>query len=89
MNRYQPSTFRPAFGVAAFALTVLTLVVTVVVPTGLSPGQDAALQADSMREMPASEIAILPSTIDVVGSPSRKVVIETVNVVARSQRHAG
>jgi hypothetical protein len=88
MNRYQPSTFRPAFGLAALALTVFTLLVTVIVPAGLSSADRDTTTPVASAAM-ATEVAIRPARIDVTASPARAVVIESVDVVPRSQRPAG
>jgi hypothetical protein len=68
MNRYQPSTFRPAFGVAAVALSAITFAFAVVLPVGLAaayPG-DASLAAST----PAAslEALIIPGRVDVIAS---------------------
>jgi hypothetical protein len=89
MNAYQPSTFRPAFGVAALAMTVLTLVVSVIVPAGISSTRPPSMPALSAPERVATEVAIRPMTINVTEFANRAVFIETVNVVARGQRPAG
>ena len=90
MNTYQPSTFRPAFGVAALALTVLTLVVSVIVPAGISSTRHGGFTpAVSAPERAATEVAITPMTVNVTEFANRAVVIDPVNVVARSERHAG
>ena len=66
MNRYEPSNFRPFFGAAAVAMTAVTTAVTVVVPVSLSPiGNETATLA--MRAAPATEVAINPARIDVIG----------------------
>ena len=79
MNRYEPSTFRPAFGVAAVAISAVTLALAVVLPVGLASAcEDATLAS---RTPTAIEVAIVPSRIDVVGQRSRTVVLEPVNVV--------
>ena len=36
MNRYQPQKFRPAFGIAAAAMSAITLAVLVVLPVSLA-----------------------------------------------------
>jgi hypothetical protein len=88
MNRYPPSTFRPAFGVAAVTLSALTFAVSVVLPVGLaSTCPDATLAA--VTAAAPVEVAINPARIDVVASPRREVVIDSVNVVARSRTRAG
>jgi hypothetical protein len=79
MNRYEPSTLRPAFGVAAVAISAVTLAMAVVLPVGLAGAcEDASL---ATRTPAAIKVAIDPSRIDVVGKPLRTVVLEPVNVV--------
>jgi hypothetical protein len=85
MNRYTPSNFRPAFGIAAAALSAVTLAIAVVLPVGLSATcpDDVTL----VRATPApTEVAIVPARIEVVAQPVRAVVLEPVNVVGN--RHA-
>ncbi len=78
MNRYSPSTFRPAFGVAAAALSAVTLAVAVVLPMGLG----AACEDATIASAPAPiEAVIEPARIDVVALPVRAV--EPVSIVAR------
>ena len=81
MNRYKPSTFRPAFGVAAAALSAVTLAVAVVLPMGLGAacGEDATIASTPAP----TEVAIEPARIDVLALPVRAAVLEPVNVVAR------
>ncbi len=82
-HRYKPLKFRPAFGVAAAALSAVTLAVAVVLPVGLGGtcGEDAALAS-----APAPiEVAIDPAQVDVVAAPERVVVLGPVSVVARRE----
>ncbi len=79
MNRYEPSNFRPAFGVAAAALSAVTLAIAVLLPAGLGGAcEDAALAS---RAPDAISVAILPARIEVVAVPVRTVVLDPVNVV--------
>ncbi|HYQ98404.1 MAG TPA: hypothetical protein VET86_00070 [Casimicrobiaceae bacterium] len=81
MNRYPPSNFRPVFGVAAAALSAVTLAVAVVLPVGLcgACGEDATL-----ANAPAAiEVAVEPARVGVVAVPVRAVALGSVNVVAR------
>lgn len=83
MNRYEPLNFRPAFGVAAAALSAVTLAIAVVLPVGLGGVcEDAALAS---RTPEAINVAIEPARIEVVAGPVRAVVLEPVNVVAGRQ----
>jgi len=83
MNRYKPSNFRPAFGIAAAALSAVTLAIAVVLPVGLcvTCPDDATL----VRATAPTEVAIVPARIEVVAQPVRAVVLEPVNVVGRRQ----
>ena len=87
MNRYQPFTFRPAFGVAAAALSAVTLAVSVILPMGLATGcpacpNDATIATSS----PALAVSIVPAHFDLVATPVRTVSLEPVDVVGRRSR---
>jgi hypothetical protein len=60
MNRYQPATFRASFAIAAVALSAMTMVVAVGVPSACG---DALARAE-----PATQVAISPARIDVVAT---------------------
>jgi hypothetical protein len=86
MNRYEPSMFRPAFGVAAAALSAVTLAAAVVFPLSLAcgcPGEATLAGTPS-----AIEVSINPAKIDVVGEPVRTVMLSPVYVVARRSSQA-
>jgi len=70
MNRYQPTRFNPMTGIAAIAMAALTFVLAVGVPAGLAPtGHDATtLAASKALGKAATEVAIVPSRIEVIGS---------------------
>ncbi len=71
MNAFHPATPRMAFGIAAVALSVLTLGLTVIAPAGL----DSA--APDVRAVAAPAVytraTIVPSRIDVIGVRTRDV----------------
>jgi len=69
MNRYQPKAPRAAFGIAAVAMTALTLALAIVAPAKLAPvGQEAAtLAAAESRAPVAVEVLIVPARIQVIG----------------------
>jgi hypothetical protein len=68
MKRYAPLRFRPAFGLAAAALTAATMVLTVGVPAALSPEGPAATSLAASRDAPAAiEVTIFPASVDVIG----------------------
>ena len=83
MNRYKPSTFRPAFGIAAAALSSVTLAVAVVLPMGFSSTCSDETPATLAASAPPTEVAIVPARIEVVAQPVHAVVLEPVNVVGR------
>ena len=67
MKRYQPKSFRPAYGFAsAAALTALTLSLAVVVPAGLCTGADNATLAGAASTPAIRQVTISPARIDVV-----------------------
>jgi len=72
MKRYQPKTFRPAYGFAsAAALTALTIAMSVVVPAGLATVGGPEL-ADTSAAPTATQI-VMVERMDVVVSRSAHV----------------
>ena len=69
MNEYRPSRFNAGTGIAAAAMMALTLVIAVVVPMTLAPaGPDSATLTGPARDAAgATEVAIIPSRIEVIG----------------------
>ena len=68
MKRFAPLRFRPAFGLAAAALTAATMTLAVGVPATLSSEVPAATSLAANRSAPAAiEVVIFPASIDVVG----------------------
>ena len=85
MNRYKPSYSRPAFGIAAAALSAVTLAIAVVLPVGLCA--TCPDEATLVRSAPAAtEVAIIPSRIEVVAQPVHAVSLEPANAV--DHRHS-
>ena len=80
MNRYQPSTFRPAFGVAAASLSAVTLAILVVLPMSFSPSCPTA--AGLVSTSADREISIMPAHLDAVATSVRTVTLEPINIVA-------
>jgi hypothetical protein len=80
MKRFKPAPFRPAFGVAAAAMSAVTLAAAVALPIGLAGAcaEDATLAS---RTPAVIELA----RIDVVAQPVRTVVLEPVHVVGRRE----
>ena len=68
MNRYETSMFRPSFGIAAIAMTAITISLAVVMPATMIPvGPDVLTLSASTAVAPArTEVAISPARIDVV-----------------------
>jgi hypothetical protein len=84
MKRYQPSTFRPVFGVAAAALSAVTLAVSVILPMGLATGCPACPDDATIAMSPSAvTVSIVPAHLDVFATPVRTVSLEPVNVVGR------
>jgi hypothetical protein len=76
MQRYEisPPRSRAVLGLAAVAMTALTIAVAVVVPAHSGPGvAEARTLADAKRTDPdRTEVVITPSRIDVVAERGRK-----------------
>lgn len=81
MNRYQPSVFRPAFGVAAASMSAVTLAVAVVLP--MSFATCCPTEAQLATAPAAAQVSIIPVNMDAVAAPIRTVTLEPINVVAR------
>jgi hypothetical protein len=69
MNRYQPTMPRTALAVAALAMSVLTLAISVA-PARLGEGTYAA--APAANAPAATEVAIIPARIEVVAAREPK-----------------
>ena len=67
MKRYAPYRFRPVFGLAAVALTAATMTLAVGVPIALSPEAPATMLAAGRSATAATEVTIVPASIDVIG----------------------
>ena len=72
MNRYQPSTPRVTFGIAAAAMTVITFALLVIVPTTMNS------MGDEVGTVAASTV-VKPTPAVVALSPTR---FHVINVVA-------
>jgi hypothetical protein len=68
MNRYEPSIPRVAFGIAAVAMTAITIGVSVVIPAKMDSGsREPRMLAASKVDLPASTGVVAGSaSIDVV-----------------------
>jgi hypothetical protein len=89
MTRYEtePPRSRAIFGLAAFAMTALTIGLAVVAPAHFGSGEaDARTLA---RARPADpdriEVVISPARIDVVAARARKAAFETVQPTRRQE----
>jgi hypothetical protein len=74
MNRYEIPMFRPSFGIAALAMTALTIGLAVVMPARMTPVvPDLLAISASTGFAPAhTEVAISPARIDVFGVREQK-----------------
>lgn len=84
MHRYQTTTPRAAIGLAAVAMTVLTIGAAVVLPSEvLSGGRNPATLASANAAAPVPiEVAIVPARIDVVADRTPSVAKGTVRPAA-------
>jgi len=80
MYRYQTYTPRAAIGLAAVAMTVITIGVAVVLPSEVVSGaRNPAASATEYAASPAPiEVAIVPARIDVIADRSPGVAKRTV-----------
>jgi len=66
MNRYPSRRFHPFVALSAAAMTALTFILAVGVPSSLAPaGSDAALAAGAKTRV--TEVAVILAPIDVIG----------------------
>ena len=90
MNRYETPMPRMSFGLAAIALSVVTLGLTVMLPASLNSGRgdNAAVSAANSATPAAIEVSIIPARIDVTGECEQNMAYEpsrrSVPVVDRS-----
>jgi hypothetical protein len=88
MNRYEPKVPRAALGIAAVAMTVIALGMTIVVPATMGTGDPMAGSLAASKVAPAPvEVVIIPAQIDVVAVPGRELVsAQTRNVDPRCKQ---
>jgi len=68
MNRYETSSPRASFGIAAMAITAIVVALTVVLPARMTSGDDLRSVAKAGSAAPAAtEVVIIPATITVTG----------------------
>ena len=78
MNRYETPTPRMSFGLAAIALSVVTLGLTVMLPASLNSGHggNAQLAAAKRAEPAVIEVSIIPSRIVVTSECEQNMAYE-------------
>lgn len=78
MNRYETSMPRMSFGLAAIALSVVTLGLTVMLPASLTSGRDdnPSLAASKATTPTAIEVSIIPARIVVTGECEQSMAYE-------------
>ena len=86
MNRYQPSLFRPAFGIAAASLSAVTLAVAVILPMSFATAHPAD---GTLAQAPETTVAIASAHADTLAAPVRTVTLEPIYVVARRGSQPG
>jgi hypothetical protein len=91
MNRFQSATPRVALGIAAVAMTVVTFCLLVVVPATIdSGGENVPTQAAAKLVTPAAtEVAIIPTRIDVLGVRKTEMASAPVSNVRPKRKQAG
>jgi hypothetical protein len=91
MNRYTAPTPRPAFALAAVAMTALTFALFVVAPAKLHPGSGNAPASIALKSAApdATQVLISPARIDVVGERGEKTAFEPTPSAQPKDRHAG
>jgi hypothetical protein len=78
MSRYETSTPRISFGLAAIALSVVTFALTVILPAHLESGSgnDGSSALAQSAAPKVIEVAIIPSRIDVTAPCEEAMVYE-------------
>lgn len=88
MKRYLPPSHRPAFAVAALAMTVLTIALSVAVPAALSPAA-RTLPAGAARAAAPIDVLISPARLDIVAVREANVAAEVGHDVPAKRGHPG
>jgi len=90
MNRFDPSTPRTAFGIAAIAMTALTIDLLVVAPTKVDSGSLAVISLATAKAVTqgTTEVAITPARIDVVGVRETNVTAQSQNTAAKRKQQS-
>jgi hypothetical protein len=84
MSRYESNTPRAAFALAAIAMTALTFGLAVSVPASVDHANLATAARKASRA--PTEVAIIPSRIEVIGVREQSVAVEHEAPVKRSDR---
>ena len=90
MNRFDPSTPRTAFGIAAIAMTALTIGLLGVAPTKMGSDSLDVISLASAKTVAqgATEVAISPARIDVVAVRDPNVAVQSRNVAAKRKQQS-
>jgi hypothetical protein len=84
MKGYPSPKFRPVLGIAAVALSALTMVLAVGIPAGLAPeGTEAMTLAVETAAPAAVEVAIDPARVEVVGIRASSVAVSPARAQSR------
>jgi len=88
MSHFDPSTPRTACSIVAIAMATLTLGTMVVVPTKMSSdtADVISLESAKARVSSATEVAISPARIDVVGVREPDVALQNRNAAAKRKQ---
>ena len=87
MNRYATPMPRMSFGLAAIALSVVTLGLTVMLPASLNSGRgDSASVATDSVAPTAIEVSIIPARISVTGECEQNMAFEPARRATRVDR---
>jgi len=91
MNRYPAPTLRPAFALAAVAMTTMTFALLVVAPAKMHPGSGNAAASIALKAAvpDATQVLISPARIEVVGEREEKTAFEPTPSAQPKDRHAG
>ncbi|NDP43039.1 MAG: hypothetical protein GZ089_10045 [Aromatoleum sp.] len=88
MNRYEQTMYRPAFGIAAVAMTASVIGLTVVAPARM---EAAGLQQPTVATAVRTpiETAVSPARIDVITLREQTAGFEPVRYVLPARKQAG
>jgi len=91
MNRYEQSRFRPAFGIAAVAMTASVIGLAVVAPARMEPAgpRERTVSTAAPVAPTPTEVAIHPARIDVVTAREQTTAFEPVRYLVPARKQAG